>query len=170
MRVRVPPATTASAPSAPAMPPLSATTPSLPGRSATTLAAAPSPPPAPPPAAQSENAAAPATGPIAAGKAVARVQFPTGSSDLPEGAKSALKSMADRMNRDADMRVQLLAYAGPREDTASQARRLSLFRALAVRSYLIEQGIRSTRMDVRALGNKYEEEPADRVDVVIVDR
>ena len=30
----------------------------------------------------------------------------------------------------------------------------SLSRALAVRSYLIKQGVRSTRMDVRALGNK----------------
>ena len=104
------------------------------------------------------------------GKSAARVNFLSGSSDLPENAKSALKSVADQMNRDAEMRVQLLAYAGPREDTASQARRLSLFRALAVRSYLIEQGIRSTRMDVRAMGNKYDEEPADRVDVVIADR
>jgi outer membrane protein OmpA-like peptidoglycan-associated protein len=147
------------------MPPLSATPPAAPARPAASLAAAPAPQPAPPPP-QPE----PAAGPIAAGKAAARVLFPVGSSDLPESAKAALKALAERMNRDADMRVQLLAYAGPREDTASQARRLSLFRALAVRSYMIEQGIRSTRMDVRALGNKYEEEPADRVDVVIVDR
>jgi outer membrane protein OmpA-like peptidoglycan-associated protein len=107
---------------------------------------------------------------VPSGKSAARVTFLNGSSDLPENAKSQLKAVADQMNRDGEMRIQLLAYAGPREDTASQTRRLSLFRALAVRTYLIEQGIRSTRMDVRAMGNKFEEEPADRVDVVVADR
>jgi outer membrane protein OmpA-like peptidoglycan-associated protein len=146
-------------------------------------AQAPATPPAAPPAAT--RAAAPASAPAAqatprapqaepafvpSGKTAARVGFLAGSSDLPENAKPQLKAVADQMNRDGEMRVQLLAYAGPREDTASQTRRLSLFRALAVRSYLIEQGIRSTRMDVRAMGNKFEEEPADRVDVVIADR
>jgi len=35
-----------------------------------------------------------------------------------------------------------------------------------VRSYLIRQGVASTRMDVRALGDKVEGEPSDRVDLV----
>ncbi|MCK6452226.1 MAG: OmpA family protein, partial [Alphaproteobacteria bacterium] len=108
--------------------------------------------------------------PVPGGKMAARVAFLSGSSDLPESAKGSLKAIADQMNRDADMRIQLLAFAGAKEDTASQARRLSLFRALAVRSFLIEHGIRSTRMDVRALGNKVDDEPSDRVDVVIADR
>jgi len=64
--------------------------------------------------------------------------------------------------------VQLLAYAEGSADTASQARRLSLSRALAVRAYLIDLGVRSTRMDVRALGPKTDDGPADRVDVVVV--
>ena len=134
---------------------------------AATRAAAPASAPAaqaPPRAPQAEPAFVPA------GKTAARVGFLSGSSDLPENSKPQLKAVADQMNRDGEMRIQLLAYAGPREDTASQTRRLSLFRALAVRSYLIEQGIRSTRMDVRAMGNKYDEDPADRVDVVIADR
>ncbi len=63
-----------------------------------------------------------------------------------------------------------MAYAGGDNDNASQARRLSLSRALAVRSYLIEQGVRSTRIDVRALGNKTDVEPADRVDLILSKR
>jgi outer membrane protein OmpA-like peptidoglycan-associated protein len=122
------------------------------------------------PASRTPPPAEPAPAFVPSGKSAARVNFMTGSSDLPENAKPQLKAVAEQMNRDGDMRVQLLAYAGPRDDTASQTRRLSLFRALAVRTYLIEQGIRSTRMDVRAMGNKYDEEPADRVDVVIADR
>lgn len=182
-----PPATTAPSPTAPAglqarvrpaapppAPPAPVAAPAAPAQPAAPpvrMAARPPEPPPPPPAATpvSAPAAAPAALP-ATGKAAARVGFLPGSSDLPEAAKTSLKAVADQMNRDAEMRVQLMAYAGAKEDTASQARRLSLFRALAVRSYLIEQGIRSTRMDVRALGNKVDDEPSDRVDVVIADR
>ena len=65
------------------------------------------------------------------------------------------------MKADDNARLQLLAYAAGAENESSKARRLSLSRALAVRSYLIAEGVRSTRIDVRALGNKTEAEPAD---------
>jgi hypothetical protein len=39
-----------------------------------------------------------------------------------------------------------------------------------VRSYLMDKGIRSTRMDVRALGNQSDGAAADRVDVTVVKR
>jgi len=64
----------------------------------------------------------------------------------------------------------LKAFAAGNAETASQARRLSLSRALAVRSFLIDKGIESTRMDVRALGTKFEDGPPDRVDILIVTR
>ena len=41
-------------------------------------------------------------------------------------------------------------------------------RALAVRSYLMDAGIDATRIDVRALGAKYEAGPPDRVDIVSI--
>lgn len=65
-------------------------------------------------------------------------------------------------------RVQLLAYAASVDGNASKARRLFLSRALSVRAYLMEQGIASTRMDVRALGDRGEAGPADRVDVMLL--
>jgi hypothetical protein len=64
------------------------------------------------------------------------------------------------------LRLELLAYAAGTEDQANRARRLSLSRALAVRAFLINEGVRSTRMDVRALGNNVDGEPADRVDIL----
>ena len=66
--------------------------------------------------------------------------------------------------------MQLMAYAGGDGLSASKARRISLSRALAVRSYLIESGVRSTRIDVRALGNKTSTAPVNRVDVMVVER
>ncbi len=74
--------------------------------------------------------------------------------------------MAAPLKGSAD-RLQLKAYASG--GTASAARRMSLNRALTVRSYLIAQGIRSTRIDVRALGIA-DEGPPDRVDLLLVKR
>lgn len=95
-----------------------------------------------------------------------RLVFSEGSADLNEAAKDSLRALAGTLLDDGNARVQLLAYASSTDDSASRARRLSLSRALAVRAFLIDQGVRSTRMDVRALGNKLEDGPADRVDIL----
>jgi len=95
-----------------------------------------------------------------------RISFPTDSADIPDKVKPELDALAQKMAADDNMRLQLLAYASGTADEASRARRMSLSRALAVRSYLIKQGVRSTRMDVRALGNNVQGSPADRVDVI----
>ena len=75
--------------------------------------------------------------------------------------------LARLMKDNESMRIQLLGYAGSSKDSASKARRLSLFRALSVRTFLMKQGIRSTRMDVRALGNRAEGAASDRVDAIV---
>jgi len=84
--------------------------------------------------------------------------------------KSKLKALAAQFKGKTDERLQLKAYAGGKGVSPSKARRLSLSRALAVRSYLISSGVRSTRIDVRALGNKTTTQPINRVDVTIVKR
>ena len=99
-----------------------------------------------------------------------RLGFGSGSASISEGAETQLDGVAKALKQDGNLRLQLLAYAGGGSQTPSQARRLSLSRALAVRSQLIEKGIRSTRIDVRALGNKSEGGPPDRVDIIITTR
>jgi outer membrane protein OmpA-like peptidoglycan-associated protein len=89
---------------------------------------------------------------------------------MPPAGKATLDKTIAELKRDDATRLQIVAYATGGDEAGSQARRLSLSRALAVRSYLIDQGIRSTRMDVRALGNRSPDGPADRVDMVIVRR
>lgn len=142
------------------------------------LAVAPTPiePAAETPAEEPETTAAPAapepvvekasTGTQAADGDM-RIMFPSDDTRLSDGAKSILDPIAVAVSADDDMRIQLRAYAGGDGISASKARRLSLSRALAVRSYLIEQGVQSTRIDVRALGDKTDEEPLNRVDVEV---
>lgn len=99
-----------------------------------------------------------------------RIAFQSEQSKMPSTAEAELKELADLLKKQPDDRVQLLAYAGGESLSASKARRLSLSRALTVRTYLMSQGVGSTRIDVRALGNKTTEEPFDRVDVQIAPR
>lgn len=99
-----------------------------------------------------------------------RLGFKAGEAKLPAPAVKQLDIVIGKLTKQTTLRLQLLAYADGATTSASQARRLSLSRALAVRSYLIDKGIRSTRIDVRALGNQVKGSPADRVDVIINSR
>lgn len=97
--------------------------------------------------------------------------FPPNVTDLPDQAKAPLETVAKAMKADSNLKVQLMAYASGSAEQAGQARRISLSRAIAVRSYLIEQGVNSMRIDVHALGNKVDGGASlDRVDVVAVDK
>jgi outer membrane protein OmpA-like peptidoglycan-associated protein len=111
----------------------------------------------PPPATQS------ATG-------VVTMPFAAGQAELPAGDQPALDRLAQQLANGED-RLQIRAYAGGSgADNGSGARRLSLSRALAVRAYLIDKGIRSTRIDVRALGTPTDGSPPDRVEIAPVAR
>ena len=162
---------------APPPPPMVAAVPKAP--------VAPPPPPAPPAPPVAAPATPPATGAAAASAALTsrpaptgalkpgqqfRLGFDSGSAAINDGSVKLFDGVAKAMKQDGNLRLQLLAYAGGGAQTPSQARRLSLSRALAVRSKLIEKGIRSTRIDVRALGNKSEGGPPDRVDIIITSR
>mgnify|MGYP000091352607 FL=1 len=93
--------------------------------------------------------------------------FEPSDADLSSEARAQLNTLADQLLADDSKVVQLLAYAGDNESNA-QARRISLSRALAVRGVLMEKGIPSTRMHVRALGNKAKNGNPDRVEIIPV--
>ena len=99
-----------------------------------------------------------------------RFNFANGSSEISEGAETRLNNIAESLERNEELRLQLLAYAGGEGQTLSQARRISLSRGLAIRSLLLDRGIRSDRIDMRALGNKSDGGPPNRVDMVIKSR
>jgi len=139
---------------------------------------APKPTTAPPPikaspTAQSRVVAAPASRPVGSISVspdgnLFSIPFSVGTQDLSTNASDALNGLAERMKKDDDIRIQLIGFASNDGGSASQARRNSLFRALAVRTYLMKEGIRSTRMDVRALGQtNVEGGPPDRVDILV---
>lgn len=164
-------------PSAPPKPP------AKPIATAPEKTSAPPPPPSPKPAVtaaaapkpmavaakQVEEAAIPKGIDLKPGRAL-RLEFADGESKLTASAKSDLKLIGDKVRDNANFRVQLLAFAGGKDLSPSKARRMSLARALSVRSQLIESGLRSTQIDVRALGDKTTDKPVNRVDVNFVEK
>lgn len=98
------------------------------------------------------------------------IDFPAGVAEPSPQVASALQSLApDLMNelQSGSERLLLQAFAGPPGDKSSNARRLSLKRALAVRQLLIDSGVPSDRIDVRAMGGANDSGKPDRVDVMV---
>ncbi|MEE8444386.1 MAG: OmpA family protein [Alphaproteobacteria bacterium] len=96
-----------------------------------------------------------------------RIRFATEATELSAAARARLDEIAARLKARPGVRVQIVGYASESAEATGQARRRSLFRVISVRKYLVARGVLSTRMDVRALGDKTEVAPRDRVDVVI---
>jgi outer membrane protein OmpA-like peptidoglycan-associated protein len=99
-----------------------------------------------------------------------RIRFSAGSAKLNSDASARLQDVSASLKKNGALRIQLLSYAGAKDSSASQTRRLSLSRALEARSYLIKKGIHSTRIDVRALGNQSGNGPTDRIDILVTTR
>ena len=98
------------------------------------------------------------------------ILFAPQAADPAESALGAIKFLAGDLNAamtSASSRVQIQAYGGNRGDKGSDARRLSLKRALAIRQVLIDNGVPPDRIDVRAMGGVDDTGPADRVDVFV---
>lgn len=96
---------------------------------------------------------------------LSRVRFSKTGTDLSEQAHTALDALAERLINSRE-RVRLAAFSGKPGADTSDARRLSLTRALVIRAYLVSKGVPIERVDVLAFGG-----PAkgvtDRVDVLV---
>jgi outer membrane protein OmpA-like peptidoglycan-associated protein len=118
-----------------------------------------SPPPPPPPV--SDTAGTTAT-PTTTGL---RLTFAPEQSDLSPESTASIKQLAAATPHSDDTTFSVQAYAPGKPDDPSTARRVSLSRAMAVRSALVADGIPSARIFVRALGEQYGDGPPDRVDI-----
>jgi outer membrane protein OmpA-like peptidoglycan-associated protein len=97
------------------------------------------------------------------------ILFSPGAEEPPPSALDTVKSMVAGLNAalgSGSGHIQLEAYGGAHSDKSSDARRLSLKRALIVRQLLIDDGIPSERIVVRAMGGASSGAP-DRVDILV---
>lgn len=125
------------------------------------------------PPAQKAAKAEPNAKPKAANNGTARnihVNFTPGAAEPTAEVATALQSLAGDLTNELQEksgRLLLQAFAGSPGDKSSEARRLSLKRALAVRQLLIDSGVPSDKIEVRAMGGATDGGTPDRVDVML---
>ncbi len=95
------------------------------------------------------------------------VTFGSGQADLSPASAQAIQGLVKKAPSGDSTSFNVVAYAAGTPDDPSTARRLSLSRALAVRSALMANGVGSSRIYVRALGAPKDGE-ADRVDLAVM--
>jgi outer membrane protein OmpA-like peptidoglycan-associated protein len=126
---------------------------------------------APPPAAKPQRVATAEPAP-ANTRDMARhnsIAFAPGAEEPAPAVLDTVRAMAGELNNaltNGSARIQLEAYGGKQGDKGSDARRLSLKRALIIRQLLIDDGIPSERIDVRAMGGA-SDGALDRVDIFV---
>jgi len=96
-----------------------------------------------------------------------RLRFASGAEEMDAAAIALVDALVAENGSGARV-IQVRAYAAGTSESNSAARRLSLKRAVAVRSYMIHKGMQAARIDVRALGPAPDAGPPDRVDIVIM--
>lgn len=96
--------------------------------------------------------------------AMASLPFQPTEMELSLPAKRDLAALAKELRAKPEARVAVVAYSATAGASMS-ARRISLGRALAVRSYLIGEGVARGRMIVRALGAPQDGGASERVDI-----
>lgn len=95
-----------------------------------------------------------------------RLAFDGNSAEILGRTRDELEMIATELMRHND-RIEIQAFAGTAGDISSDARRLSLKRALNVRKFLVERGVLQSRIDVRALGGTRDSGLANRVDILL---
>lgn len=124
--------------------------------------------PSPPPPRVASTAPNEISSPVA-GTQRSSIQFSPGAEEPSQSATETVRTLAPSLSTalwSGTAHVQLEAYGGAHGDKGSDARRLSLKRALIIRQMLIDDGIPSERIVVRAMGGA-SSGALDRVDISV---
>ncbi len=99
------------------------------------------------------------------GNLLLSIKFISTETTLPLSVEEELKKLAETLKKQ-DKRVTLFSYASESADQTTTARRVSLSRVLAVRAFLLEQGVDKLNINVRAEGSRVPDGEPNRVDIV----
>jgi len=99
-------------------------------------------------------------------KADLTLEFKGHSEELDTQSQSKLLNIVKLLDEDSNRKLLVRGYASGENGSKTDALDKSLSRVSEVRSFLMEQGVRPTRVMVRALGQETDRKPLDRVDLV----
>ncbi len=96
------------------------------------------------------------------------IEFSPAETEVPLAAKKPLEKLAEKMIAHPNLTVRIIGYAsGGDEKTDTSARRISLSRALSIRTFLINRGADNLHIMVEAMGNQPTSGNPERADVIL---
>jgi outer membrane protein OmpA-like peptidoglycan-associated protein len=98
------------------------------------------------------------------------ILFEHNSTDPQPSQMDGIKLLAGDLNSALEAgatQIQLEAFGGPPGDKGSDAKRISLKRALAIRQLLIDNGVPSNKIITKAMGGATDNGEPDRVDIYV---
>ncbi|MGE4314428.1 MAG: OmpA family protein [Pseudobdellovibrionaceae bacterium] len=99
-----------------------------------------------------------------------RVTFPAGETVTADGSEEVMASVVKTMQEHGTAKLFIRAYASKAQGQEEiDARRLSLARGLAVRAWIMKQGIFPSRIEIKAMGSMSGEAQSDFVDLIVSD-
>ena len=125
--------------------------------------------PIPPPRIGADAPRPAAASPGATAAAIEKITLilPSGAIAIMESDQPKIARVLDALKGAPDARLEVRAYSPQTSPTDSKARRLSLSRFLAIRDYLVKNGVADSRIDARALGSTGGGADADRIELFI---
>ncbi|MCK5284362.1 MAG: OmpA family protein [Alphaproteobacteria bacterium] len=98
------------------------------------------------------------------------ITFLSENANLTSDVKQFLiEQILVKSTRHPNIRIEIQSFASNIDGNICSARRVSLARALEIRDLLINHYIDPKRIDIRALGNKTNIKPIDRVDILFLE-
>lgn len=95
--------------------------------------------------------------------------FQAGEATLSDNKMAMLlEQVVPAVNEGNGHRLNITAYASPNTTTLNADKRLALSRGLAVRGYLMQNGVNPSQINVRSLGSDTKQQPYDRVEIVLI--
>ncbi|HPD82432.1 MAG: OmpA family protein [Alphaproteobacteria bacterium] len=94
--------------------------------------------------------------------------YKNGQSKLSEAYKANLgDSVVPALKNNKNLHIYIESYASPQAGQLNGDRRLALSRAMNLRSFLVERGVESERINVRSLGAMTDIKPLDRLEITV---
>lgn len=102
---------------------------------------------------------------------VLRIFFDNASTELSTKERDQLRSFIEEKAKASNKRLKVVSYAQNTDNKTNAARRISLQRAIKIRSQMISAGLESIRINVQAAGNQFQGDSiaGDYADVYFVE-
>lgn len=100
---------------------------------------------------------------------VLTLNFSPAANVISDAAKQEIASLSNEVKANNRKRIQIKSYASSVEDRKGTARRISLQRAIAIRSIFVQNGVDGVRINVQAMGIPEDQENQDRADISVIE-